>query len=73
MLLLMVLVPETVLWLPPRFGDEGWSSIRMDEIAGGDLVRITLLSSSEIEQFLPGELKMSRSAAGPPHRGLLVS
>jgi hypothetical protein len=43
----------------------------MDEIAGGDLVRIKLLSSSEIEQFFPDERKMSRFSAGPPHRELL--
>jgi hypothetical protein len=43
----------------------------MDEIAGGDSVRIKLLSSSETEQFSPDERKMSQSAAGPPHRELL--
>jgi hypothetical protein len=38
----------------------------MDEIAGGDLVRIKLRSYSEMEQFSPDERQLSRSAAGPP-------
>jgi hypothetical protein len=43
----------------------------MDEIAGGDLFLIKLLSLFEIEQFSPDERRMSRSAAGPSHPELL--
>jgi hypothetical protein len=43
----------------------------MNELAGGDFVRIKLLSSSQIEQFCPDARKISRSAVGQPHRELL--
>jgi hypothetical protein len=48
----------------------GARGIRMDEIAGDDLVRIKPLRSSEIDQLSPDARKLPRSTAGPPRRQL---